>query len=283
MTTETSIDQKTDILIVGVGFSGLYLAHVLREQGYNKFLLIGPDTNTPSNKSYYQFRSRGMRQDSLRKTMLSSGRNENNHQLVSVLVNNIDDELTRLSHITSLKPSFVGVAPANPRAFLEGLRAESEEKRRVGEIISAKKRKGEIIVETTVGTISCKRLVFCTGGARSRLSSVFHDEQVSNDPFAIAQKLSCKVRHLDRVMTHPFYSRGVCLPTDNLFGYSLVNINGTVLPETSELIASHNAHFHFKEILDEMKRIGGPCFAVKGTVKIPLQPTVHYVLWRDSD
>lgn len=278
MTTKACINHKTDVLVVGIGFSGLYLSHVLREQGYNEFFLIGPNANTPSNKSYYQFRSRGMRQDSLRKTILSSGRNENNHQLVSVLVRNIDDELTRLSKITTLKPSFVGVTPTNPRAFLDALKEESQGKRIIGEIVSVEKRKGQIIVETTSGTILCKRLVFCTGGMRSRFSSAFRDEQVSHNPFSIAKRLSCKVKYLNKVMIHPFYSRGVCIPTDNLFGYSIVGINGAILPKTNDLIASHNAHFHFKEILDEMKRMEEPCFAVKGSVKIPLHPTVHYVL-----
>jgi aspartate oxidase len=278
MTAKACIDRETDILVVGVGFSGLYLSHVLREQGYDEFLLIGPNTNTPSDKSYYQFRSRGMRQDSLRKTVLDSGRNENNHQLVSVLVRNIDDELTRLGKIVSLKPSFVGVTPVNPRAFLGTLREESHGNRVIGEIVSAKKRKGRIVVETTGGMISCRRLVFCTGGIRSRFSSAFRDERVSHDPFGIARKLSCRVKHLDRVMIHPFYSRGVCIPTDTLFGYSVVGTDGTMLSETNDLIASHNAHFHFREILDEMKRIGEPCFAVKGSARIPLHPTAHYVL-----
>lgn len=283
MTTKACIKYETDVLVVGVGFSGLYLSHVLREQGQCGFLLIGPDTNTPSNKSYYQFRSRGMRQDSLRKTLMNAGRNRNNHQLVSVLVCNIDDELTRLGKITSLKSSFVGVTPTNPRAFLDALREEIREKRIIGEVISAKKHKGRIIAETTSGMISCKKLVFCTGGMRSRFSPAFRDERVLHDPFSIARRLSCKVKHLNRVMIHPFYSRGVCIPTDNLFGYSIVGADGTMLPETTDLIASHNAHFHFREILDEMKRIGRPCFAVKGSSRIPLQPTVHYVLWRDRD
>lgn len=278
MIMNTSMNREVDTLIIGVGFAGLYLAHVLQQEGHTEFLLIGPDTNTPSNKSYYQFRSRGMRQDSLRKTILTSGRNKNNAQLVSVLVHRIDDELTRLSEITTLKPSFVGVTPVNPRALLDRLREESKEKRIIGEVISAKKYRGNIRTETTVGTIACKRLVFCTGGMRSRLSLAFQDEQVNHDPFSIARGLACKMKDLDRAMIHPFYSGGVCIPTDNLFGYSIVGKDGMVLPKTNSLIASHNAHFHFKEILDEMQQVGAPCFAVRGSIRIPLNPTVHSVL-----
>lgn len=278
MTTNTGIGRETDVLIVGVGFSGSYLAHVLRERGHEDFLLIGPETATASDKSYFQFRSRGMRQDSLRKTILSAGRYANNRQLVSVLVQNIDDELTRLSRLTVLRPTFVGVAPENPRVLLESLRSGSRERRIVGEAISARKRRGRIIVETTDGTIACRRLVFCTGGVRSRLSSDFDDERVKNDPFAIARGLSCTVAHSDRVMIHPFYSKGICIPTDSLFGYSIVGADGTPLAETNRLIESHNAHFHFREILAEMGHVGAPCFAVKGNERIPLRPAVHYVL-----
>lgn len=277
-TTKRGIDRETDVLIIGVGFSGLYLAHILRERRHEDFLLLGPEAATPSDKSYFQFRSRGVRQDSLRKTMLDAGRNGNNRQLVSVLVRNIDDELTRLSKLTPLRPTFVGVAPENPRAFLEELRKSSRESRIVGEAVSARKHAGRIVVETTAGMIACKKLVFCTGGVRSRLSSDFRDEMVRHDPFSIARKLSCRVRHPERVMIHPFYSKGVCIPTDSLFGYSIVGADGTPLPETNRLIESHNAHFYFREILEEMKRIGEPCYAVKGTQRIPLRPAVHYVL-----
>lgn len=279
MRNKLTIEREVDVVIIGAGFAGLYLSYLLRQSDYNRFVIVAPTTNTPSNKSYYQFRTRGMRQSSLRKTMLDSGRMKNNRQLVSVLVGNIDDEITNLSHIVSLKPSYVGVTPVRPRELLDLITRESESNRIIGEVTQVTRGRGCFYVRTTENNSICaKSIVFCSGGARARFYQGFKDEKTIHNPFDIASSLSCRVKDIEKVMIHPFYSRGVCIPTDNLFGYTIIGKNNAPLPFTNSLIRSHNAHFHFKEILEEMKSVPGPHFALKGAVKLPLNPTVHYVL-----
>jgi len=65
--------KQTKILIIGAGFAGLYLSQILIDSNYNDFLIIAPNKKTVSDKSYYRIRSRGMRQDSFKKTILDVG------------------------------------------------------------------------------------------------------------------------------------------------------------------------------------------------------------------
>lgn len=271
------IKYQTETLIIGAGFAGLYLSHILSDINYDNFLVIAPNKKTVSHKSYYQFRSRGIRQDSLKETMLNAGKNKNNHQLVNLFVNNIDDELTRLSRLTELQPAYVGVKIKEPKKLLKKL--EKKIKKRIfGEVIAIKKQNNLIMVKSTNGLILCKKIVFCAGGLRSSLSSIFSDEKVKNNIFDIAKKLNCKTAYLNKVMYHPFYSKNKCVPTDGLFGFEIIGANGKKLPITNRLIESHNAHFCLEEILKEIKKAGGYCFGKKGSIKIKLNIVPHYRL-----
>lgn len=99
--------KNIDTVIIGAGFSGLYLAHHLVTSGKRDFLIIAPKMKTVSDKSYFNIRSRGVKQTSLRKSMIEASYGKSNKQLVSLFVNNIDDELTYLSHLTKMEPSYL--------------------------------------------------------------------------------------------------------------------------------------------------------------------------------
>lgn len=269
---------KTNIAIIGAGFAGLYLAQNLIQQGYADFLIIAPDQKTVSDKSYYNFRSRGIKQASLKSSIIKTGQGKNNRQLVNVLVNNIDDELTRLSRLTELAPSYMGVKIVNPQKFLIDLKKASKKYRIYNEVKKIKKDNKKFVVKTAADRlICCQKLVFCAGGSRFRFSNCFNDERVSANVFKIARALNCQVVLTNKIMFHPFYAKGVCLPSDNLFGYLIVDNKGKKLAKTNKLIEAHNAHHCFDEILQEFKK-AGQCFAVKNKIKIKLEPSPHYLL-----
>ncbi|NQU82690.1 MAG: FAD-binding protein [Parcubacteria group bacterium] len=268
--------QKTDTVIIGAGFSGLYLSKMLLSLDYDKFLIVAPDRRTASDKSYYNFRSRGVRQDSLKHSMVVTGKHENNFQLVNVMVNNIDDELTYLDSITRLKPSFMGAQIVHPQSFLIELKETSKNHRIYEEVESIKKKGNSFIVKVSGSDILSKRLVFCSGGNRADLSEAFNDEKVWSNAFELANSIGCETKMLDKVMLHPFYSKGVCIPSDNLVDFTVVDESGDELSKTNALLRAHNAHHRFDEILQEFgsKR----CFAVRGNKTIELTPQVHYRL-----
>jgi NADH dehydrogenase FAD-containing subunit len=99
--------KSTKTVIVGAGFAGLYLGARLRRAGKDGFLIVAPEQGTVSDKSYYNFRSRGVMQQSLKASMRAVGRGKGNDQLINVLVRNIDRELTELSHITRMRASYL--------------------------------------------------------------------------------------------------------------------------------------------------------------------------------
>ena len=209
--------------------------------------------------------------------MIKAGQGKCNNQIVNVLVNNIDDELTRLSYITEMKPSYLGAGVVNPKALLGKLNEKVKDHRSYNEVIKIKKSHGKIIVETTNETIYCKNLVFCGGGNRSRFSNKFNDEKVRYDIFGIARGLGCKTESLNKIMYHPFYSDGVCIPSDNIFDFNIVDQDGKMLTETCQLLRAHNAHHCFEEICKEIKKTK-QCFAVKGDRRIELNIEPHYTL-----
>ncbi len=273
---ENSI-KKTDTLIIGAGFAGLYLAHILLSGGYDKTLIVAPDKKTVSDKSYYNFRSRGIKQTSLKASMIKAGQGRCNNQLVNVLVNNIDDELTCLSYITEMKPSYLGAGVANPKALLGKLNEKVKSYRLYGEVKKIKKIGGETVVETTGEIIHCKKLVFCSGGNRSRFSERFNDEKTLHDMFKVARSIGCKTEALDKIMYHPFYSSGVCIPSDNIFDFDIVDQDGKRLDKTCHLLRAHNAHHCFGEVCREFKKTKRR-FAVKGNKRIELDIEPHYTL-----
>ncbi|MEK9153110.1 MAG: FAD-binding protein, partial [Patescibacteria group bacterium] len=267
-----------DTLIIGAGFSGLYLANVLLDLGYKNFIIAAPDQATVSDKSYYDFRSRGVRQDSMKSSILKAGKRKSNCQLVNVLVNGIDDELTYLNSFAKLKPSFIGAQVINPQGLLLYLKNKTGDYQTRDEVISIEKQSGHFIAKTTKQTIISQKIVFCSGGNRAEFSKIFSEEKIQNNVFTIAQRLGCAVIMLDKIMYHPFYSeKGVCLPSDSLADFRVVNEKGQELKKTNELLRAHNAHHCFDEILAELKK-NRSCFAVKGKTKIKLIPQPHYRL-----
>ncbi len=177
-----------------------------------------------------------------------------------------------------MRPSYVGVQIVYPQEFLKKLRKKIENKKEIGEVLYIKKTKYFFEVKTTKNLILCKKIVFCTGGLRAKLSSLFKDEAVLNNAFKIAENIGCKTAYLNKVMTYPFYFRKKCLATDNLFGFIITDANHQKLPITNYLIESHNAHFCFDKILKETKKTNGNCFAIKGKIKIKLNSAPHYRL-----
>jgi len=272
-----SMTKETDLLIIGAGFSGLYLAKILLSLGYNKFFIVAPNKCTVSDKSYYNFRSRGVRQDSLKHSMISTGGRMNNFQLVNVMVNHIDDELTYLDSLTSLKPSFIGAQIVSPQSFLRELHSASKRHRISDEVDTIERKRGYFIVNSQHYTILSKRIVFCSGGNRANLSERFDDEKVEYDAFQLAYSIGCEIKMLQKMMYHPFYSKGVCIPSDDLAHFTIVDENGMGLSRTNELLRAHNAHHRFDEILQEFDK-SRQCFAVKGNTRIPLEPQPHYRL-----
>ena len=269
--------KTTDVVIIGAGFAGLYLAHILFSNKHSKLLIVAPGKRTVSDKSYYNFRSRGVKQTSLKDSMIKEGRGKCNNQLVNVFVNNIDDELTHLNYITETQPSYLGVKVVNPKALLEKLKEETKNHRLYSEVISIKKSNCNIVVETTNGIVHCKKLVFCSGGNRSRFSENFKDERVSYDMFVIAQSIGCKTELLDEIMYHPFYSKGVCIPSDNLFDFDIVDQSDKKFIEICRLLRAHNIHHCFKKVCKELKK-AKKYFTVKGNRKIELDVEPHYTL-----
>ena len=267
-----------DTLIVGAGFSGLYLANALLDLGYKSFIIVAPDKATISDKSYYDFRSRGVRQDSMKSSMLKAGKRKSNFQLVNVLVNSIDNELTYLNSFAKLKPSFIGAQVIDPKGLLQYLKNKTGNYRIYDEVTDIKKQSGHFIIKTSKQIIISKRIVFCSGGNRAEFSKVFNEEKTQNDIFAVARRLGCATMMLNKIMYHPFYSdKGVCLPSDSLGDFKVVNEKGQELKKTNELLRAHNAHHCFDEILAEFKK-NRHCFAVKDKIKIKLIPQPHYRL-----
>lgn len=269
---------NTDALIIGAGFSGLYLANVLLDLGYKNFVIVAPNQPTVSEQSYYDFRSRGVRQDSMKSSMLKAGKRKSNCQLVNVLVNGIDDELTYLNSFAKLKPSFIGAQVIDPQGLLRCLKNKTGDYRIHDEVISVEKQPGRFIAKTAKQTIISQRIVFCSGGNRAEFSKIFHKEKTRNNIFTIAQGLGCANLMLNKIMYHPFYSeKGVCLPSDSLADFKVVNEKGQELKKTNELLQAHNAHHCFDEILAEFKK-NRHCFAVKDKIKMKLTPQPHYRL-----
>ncbi len=253
------------------------MAKILLSLGYDKFLVVAPNTKTVSDKSYYNFRSRGIRQDSLRYSMIRTGKGKNNFQLVNVMVNHIDDELTYLNRLAKLKPSFMGVQVIDPQSFLRQLKRCVRKYRIYGEVEKIEKKGGYFIIKALNHTIFSKKLVFCSGGNRADFSKSFSDEHVAHNALELAQSIGCETKLLSKIMYHPFYSKAVCIPSDSLADFTVVNEKGKVLTKTNKLLQAHNAHHCFEDILREFKQ-NGRCFAVKGSTKIELTPQPHYRL-----
>ena len=270
--------QNTEIAIVGAGFSGLYLAHHLLENNKTDFLIIAPDMKTISDTSYYNIRSRGVKQTSLKESMNAASYNASNKQLVNVYVNTIDDELTHLSHLTEMEPSYLGAKVKSPESLLNKIRKESAFSRVYAEVTSVRKKRGYIEVLTSDdAVIHCKKIVFCSGGLRARLSEKFVDERVKNNMFEIAKDAGCAVLYQDLVMKHPFYSKGVCIPSDDLYSFDFVDENNKRLELTHYLVRAHNAHHRFDDICKEYQKTVKR-FAVNGKQRIDLDIEPHFVL-----
>jgi aspartate oxidase len=268
--------RSTDALIIGAGFSGLYLGFILLSYGYKNFLIAAPDKPTISDKSYFNFRSRGIRQESLKDSMIKAGKGGCNRQLVNTMVNNIDDELTNLSDITELKASYLGASAVNSLSLMKRLKKETEKHRIYDEIKNIKKIKTGILAETEEKTIRAQKLIFASGGNRSRFSENFNDERISFDAFKLAQKINCCIESPDKIMYHPFYSKGKCISSDSLFGFDIINEKRERMEKTYALIRAHNAHHRFDEIIKEFK--GQKCYAVRGKTRILLNTEPHYTL-----
>ena len=269
--------KTTDIVIVGAGFSGLYLAHHLINSGKNDFLIIAPDIKTVSDKSYFNIRSRGVKQTSLKESMCVASYGKSNKQLVNIFVNNIDDELTYLSHLTVMEPSYLGAKVSDPKSLLNIIRAESEFNRMYDEVCSVVKKHGYIEVTTNEKIIHCRKVVFCFGGIRARLSEKFMDERVENNMFEIARKAGCTVMYQDLVMRHPFYSNGICIPSDDLYSFDFVDEKNKRLDLTHYLVRAHNAHHRFDDICKEYQKTAKR-YAVNGGRRIELDIEPHFVL-----
>ncbi|MCE9628852.1 MAG: FAD-binding protein [Candidatus Vogelbacteria bacterium] len=269
--------KTTDIVIVGAGFSGLYLAHHLIVGGKHDFLIVAPDMKTVSDKSYFNIRSRGVKQTSLKESMSLASYGKSNKQLVSIFVNNIDDELTYLSHLTKMEPSYLGAKVSNPKLLLNKIKKESDFSRIYAEVISVKKSRKYVEVVTSQGVIHCQKIVFCFGGLRARLSDKFVDERVQNNMFEIVRAAGCTVMYQDLVMRHPFYSKGVCIPSDNLYSFDFIDEKNKRLKLTHDLVRAHNAHHRFDDICKEYQKTAKR-YAVNGKQRIELDIEPHFVL-----
>jgi hypothetical protein len=269
--------KTIDTVIVGAGFSGLYLAHLLLTNGKRDFLIIAPKIKTVSDKSYFNIRSRGVKQTSLKESMNLASYGKSNKQLVNIFVNNIDNELTYLSHLTKMEPSYLGAKVSNPKSLLKILRKESAFSRVYTEVANVQKKHGYVEMTTTDGIIHCKKVVFCFGGLRARLSDKFIDERVKNNMFEIARGSGCVVMYQDLVMRHPFYSKGVCIPSDDLYSFDFVDENNKRLELTHDLVRAHNAHHKFDDICKEYQKTAKR-YAVNGKRRIELDIEPHFVL-----
>lgn len=137
-------------------------------------------------------------------------------------------------------------------------------------------RKG-IEITTSNGIIHCKKVVLGFGGLRARLSEKFIDERVKNNMFEIVRKLGCTVMYQDLVMKHPFYSKGVCIPSDDLYSFDFVDEKNKRLKLTHHLVRAHNAHHKFDDICKEYQRTAKR-YAVNGKRRIELDIEPHFVL-----
>ena len=269
--------ENTETVIIGAGFSGLYLAHHLLQHKNRNFLIIAPKMKTVSDKSYFNIRSRGVKQTSLKESMNAASYKASNKQLVNVYVGKIDDELTYLSHITEMEPSYLGAKVKDPKSLLNKIRTESAFSRVYAEATSVVKRRGYIEVQTSEMVIHCKKVVFCSGGLRARLSPKFVDERVENNMFEIARNVGCTVMYQDLVMKHPFYSKGMCIPSDDLYSFDFVDDKNKRLELTHHLVRAHNAHHRFDDICREYQKTARR-FAVNGKQMIELDIEPHFVL-----
>ena len=265
------------LIVIGAGFSGLYLAHHLLNNKYSDFLIIAPKMKTVSDKSYFNIRSRGVKQTSLKESMVTASYGASNKQLVNIYVNTIDDELTYLSHLTEMEPSYLGAKVKNPKSLLKKIRQESLFSRVYKEVTSVTKKRGYIEVKAQEQIIHCQKVVFCSGGLRARLSEKFIDERVENDMFKIAKNTGCLVMYQDLVMQHPFYSKGVCIPSDDLYSFDFVDEKNQRLELTHHLIRAHNAHHRFDDICKEYQKTAKR-YAISGKQKIQLDIEPHFVL-----
>ena len=209
--------------------------------------------------------------------MRIAGYGKSNKQLVSVFVNNIDDELTYLSHLIKMKPSYLGAIVANPKSLLNKIRKESRFSRVYAEVLSVQKKRLYTEVLTNEGIIHCKKVVFCFGGFRARLSEKFVDEKVGSNLFKVAKDIGCAVMYQDLVMKHPFYSKGVCIPSDDLYNFDFVDDKSKRLELTHHLVGAHNAHHRFDDICREYQRTVKR-YAINGDKIIELDIEPHFVL-----
>ncbi len=269
--------KTTHTVIVGAGFSGLYLAHHLVTANKRDFLIVAPDMKTVSDKSYFNIRSRGVKQTSLRESMNLASYGKSNKQLVNIFVNSIDNELTYLSHLTKMEPSYLGAKVSDPKSLLSKIREQSDFSRIYAEVVSIQKRRKHIEVTTSEGVIHCQKIVFCFGGLRARLSEKFVDERVENNMFEIARKAGCVVKYQDLVMKHPFYSKGVCIPSDDLYSFDFVDEKNKRLSLTHHLVRAHNAHHRFDDICKEYQKTAKR-YAINGKQRIELDIEPHFVL-----
>ena len=100
--------------------------------------------------------------------MRIAGYGKSNKQPVSVFVNNIDDELTYLSHLIKMKPSYLGAIVANPKSLLNKIAQKSlASVAYTREVLSVQKKRLYTEVLTNEGIIHCKKVVFCFGGLRA--------------------------------------------------------------------------------------------------------------------
>lgn len=264
-------------VIIGAGFSGLYLAHHLLTNGKRDFLIVAPKMKTVSDKSYFNIRSRGVKQTSLKESMNLASYGKSNKQLVNIFVNNIDNELTYLSHLTKMEPSYLGAKVSNPKSLLKLLRKESAFSRIYTEVINIQKKRGYMEITTKKEIIHCKKIVFCFGGLRARLSEKFIDERVESNMFEIARNIGCTIMYQDLVMNHPFYSKGVCIPSDDLYSFDFVDENNKRLNLTHDLVRAHNAHHKFDDICKEYQKTIKR-YAINGQKRIELDIEPHFVL-----
>lgn len=95
--------------------------------------------------------------------------------------------------------------------------------------------------------------------------------------FEIARNTGCTVMYQDLVMRHPFYSKGVCIPSDNLYSFDFVDENNKRLKLTHHLVRAHNAHHRFDDICKEYQRTARR-YALSGKQKIELDIEPHFVL-----
>lgn len=269
--------RKTKIVIVGAGFSGLYLAHHLLENNNNDFLIVAPSMKTVSEKSYFNIRSRGVKQTSLRESMYTASYKASNKSLVNLYSNKIDDELTYLSHLTKIEPSYLGAKVIRPDLLLKKISRQSASNRVHAEVSSIRKKRGHIEIQTSEGIIQCTKVALCFGGLRARLSEKFVDERVGGDMFKIARSAGCKVMYQDLVMRHPFYSKGVCIPSDDLYSFDFVDEKNKRLELTHDLVRAHNAHHRFDDICKEYQKTAKR-FAINGKQMIELDIEPHFVL-----